>query len=128
MSFRSPSSDSLRRTGLPSKGYAATTAAAFVLGIASITASGQTKLSLHEAILRAQNSPAARIAQSQVDASQGQVKQAGLRPNPRLYLQSEDLRPWASNFDFANNTEDYTYVGQTIETAGKRSGRLRFAG
>jgi cobalt-zinc-cadmium efflux system outer membrane protein len=104
-----------------------TRAAAFVLSVTSITASGQTKLSMHEAIQQAQNSPTARIAQSQVDASQGQVRQAGLRPNPRLFLQSEDLRPWASDFDFPNNTEDYAYLGQTIEMDGKRSKRLQLA-
>jgi cobalt-zinc-cadmium efflux system outer membrane protein len=93
-----------------------------------MAAQGQTRLSLHDAIEQAQNSPSVRIAQAQIDAAHGLVRQAGLRPNPRLYLQSEDLRPWANNFDFANNTEDYGYISQTIETAGKRSGRLRFAG
>lgn len=102
-------------------------AIAFILAFAATVAQGQTTLSLHDAIQQARNSPYARIAQAQVDAAQGMVTQAGLRPNPRLFLQSEDLRPWASNFDFANNTEDYGYISQTIETAGKRSGRLRFA-
>jgi cobalt-zinc-cadmium efflux system outer membrane protein len=127
MLFGSPSSGSPWQAGLSSK-YLATGAAAFLLGIASINAYGQTKLSLHEAIQQAQNSPTARIAQSQVDASQGQVKQAGLRPNPRLFLQSEDLRPWASDFDYPNNTEDYAYLGQTFEMDGKRSKRLQLAG
>lgn len=89
---------------------------------------GQTKLSLHEAIELAQSSPTARIAQSRVDAIQGQVKQAGLRPNPRLFLQSEDLRPGANNFDFSNDTEDYGYLSQTFETGGKRAKRLQLAG
>jgi cobalt-zinc-cadmium efflux system outer membrane protein len=127
MLFHSQSSGSSRQTGTSFKGYVATGAVALVLSIANITAYGQTKLSLHEAIQQAQNSPTARIAQSQVDASQGQLKQAGLRPNPRLYLQSEDLRPWANDFDFPNNTEDYAYLGQTIEMDGKRSKRLQVA-
>ena len=110
-----------------SKRYVASAPAVFVLSIASISTYGQTKLSLHEAIQQAQNSPTARIAQSQVDASQGQLKQAGLRPNPRLYLQSEDIRPWASDFEFPNSTEDYGYLGQTIEMDGKRSKRLQLA-
>jgi outer membrane protein, heavy metal efflux system len=102
-------------------------AIAFLIAFAATVAQGQTTLSLHDAIQHARNSPYARIAQAQVNAAQGMVTQAGLRPNPRLFLQSEDLRPWASNFDFSNNTEDYGYISQTIETAGKRSGRLRFA-
>src|ERR1700757_3249068 len=92
--------------------------------VVGLPAQGQTRLSLHDAIQQARNSPTARFAQAQVDAAQGGVTQAGLRPNPRLFLQSEDLRPWDNNFSFADNTEDYAYIGQTIETGGKRSGRL----
>src|SRR3984893_366349 len=127
MLFCSPSPDSTRQTRPLSVGYVATGVAALLLSFAGIAAQGQRKLSLHEAIQQAQNSPAAHIAQSQVDAVQGQIKQASLRPNPRLYLQSEDLRPWSNNFDFANNTEDYGYVGQLIEMGGKRSNRLQLA-
>ena len=88
------------------------------------TAVGRSSLTLHEAILVSQTSPQARIGQDQVDIVRGSVKQAGLRPNPRLYLQSEDLRPWASDFDFPNATEDYAYLGQLIELGGKRARRL----
>ncbi|GAA3764395.1 TolC family protein [Terriglobus aquaticus] len=84
-------------------------------------------LSLHDAIVRSQASPQAHISQDQVDLTRGAVIQAGLAPNPRLYLQSEDLRPWASNFDFPNSTEDYGYVGQLFELGGKRSRRVDFA-
>lgn len=101
-------------------------AIAMLIALATSAADGQT-LSLHDAIEQAQNSPYARMAQDQVSAAQGMVTQAGLRPNPRLFLQSEDLRPGANNFDFANNTEDYGYIGQTIETGGKRSRRLQLA-
>ena len=62
-----------------------------------------------------------------MDSVRGLVVQAGLRPNPRLYLQSEDLRPWDDNFDFLNATEDYAYLGQLFELGGKRSRRLDFA-
>ncbi len=90
----------------------------------SQTNAGQTSLTLHEAIRLSQTSPEARVGQDQVDAVRGSVVQAGLRPNPRLYLQSEDLRPWADNFDFPNQTEDYAYVGQLFELGGKRARRL----
>ena len=84
-------------------------------------------LSLHDAILQSQMSPQAREGQDRIDAATGQIRQAGLRPNPRLYLQSEDLRPWANNFDFPNVTEDYGYLGQIFELGGKRSSRLGVA-
>ncbi len=84
-------------------------------------------LSLHAAIEQAQSSPQAREAQDRVDAYQGGVTQAGLRPNPRVYLQSEDIRPWADNFSFANQTEDYGELAQLFELGGKRSGRLAVA-
>jgi len=101
--------------------------AVVLTSVAALPAQGQTRLTLHDAIRAAQNGPLVRMGQAQVMAAQGGVKQAGLRPNPRLFLQSEDLRPWSNNFNFSNNTEDYAYVSQTIETGGKRSARLQFA-
>ncbi len=89
--------------------------------------SAQSTLSVHEAIEQAEAGPLAREGQDQVTAAQGMARQAGLRPNPRLFLQSEDLRPWADNFDFPNNTEDYGYVGQTFELDRKRAKRLEVA-
>jgi cobalt-zinc-cadmium efflux system outer membrane protein len=87
----------------------------------------QSSLSLHDAIQQAQTGPLAHQGQDQVDAALGSARQAGLRPNPRLYLQSEDLRPWANHFDFANATEDYGYLGQTFELDRKRAKRLEVA-
>ncbi len=91
------------------------------------TNGGRSSLSLHDAIQQSRTSPQARVGQDQVDAVRGSVVQAGLRPNPRLYLQSEDLRPWSDNFDFPNATEDYAYIGQLFELGGKRSRRLDVA-
>ncbi len=93
----------------------------------SSAVSGQTVLSLHEAIDRALHGPAASLYAAQVDEARGSVRQAGLRPNPLLYLSSEDLRPWNNQFSFANNTEDFGYVGQTIEVGGKRGRRIDLA-
>jgi len=89
--------------------------------------SAQQPLSLHEAIAMAENSPQAQAANAQISAAQGSVRQAGLGFNPRIYLSSEDIRPWADNFSFANNTEDYGYLGQTFELDGKRSKRVGVA-
>ena len=106
----------------------AAVAAALFSSAAVRVADGQTSLSLEQAIRMAQNSPAARIAKSEINAMQGQLRQAGMRPNPRLFLQSEDLRPWASDYTFSQQTEDYGYVNQTLEIDGKRGKRMEVAG
>ena len=87
-------------------------------------AAAQTGLSAHDAVQRALQSPAAQLANARVDEARGALRQAGLGLNPRLYLQSEDLRPWGDNFSFPNQTEDYGYLGQTFELDGKRSKRM----
>jgi cobalt-zinc-cadmium efflux system outer membrane protein len=88
---------------------------------------GQTALTLHDAIQQAESSALAHQGLDLVDAARGSARQAGLRPNPRLYIQSEDLRPWAKRFDFANGTEDYGYLGQTFELDRKRAKRVDVA-
>lgn len=90
-------------------------------------AHSQSALTLHSAIEQAESGALAQQGQDQVDAARGFARQAGLRPNPRLYVQSEDLRPWASNFDFANGTEDYGYLSQTLEMDRKRAKRVDLA-
>jgi cobalt-zinc-cadmium efflux system outer membrane protein len=90
-------------------------------------AHSQSALTLHSAIQQAESGALAHQGQDQVDAERGLARQAGLRPNPRLYIQSEDLRPWASNFDFANGTEDYGYLSQTLEMDRKRAKRVDLA-
>lgn len=81
-------------------------------------------LSLHDAVQAALNSPQAQVATAQTDEARGQLRQAGLGPNPRLFLQSEDWRPWGDHFDFGSQTENYAFVSQTFETDGKRRKRL----
>lgn len=93
----------------------------------SENAPAQTTLSLHDAIQRALTSANVQVADARVAEVRGGVRQASLRPNPRLYLQSEDLRPWADDFSFSTQTEDTGYVGQTLELAGKRNKRVELA-
>ena len=52
-----------------------------------------------------QAGPAVATFDEQVNESRAQVRQARLGPNPRLFLQSEDLRPWSSQFSFTTQTE-----------------------
>lgn len=84
-------------------------------------------LTVGEAVQRALRSPRSTRANAVVQEATGNVRQAGLGPNPRLYLQSEDLRPWADDFNFGSKTEDYGYVGQTFEVDGKRRKRVSVA-
>ncbi|SEC53644.1 TolC family protein [Terriglobus roseus] len=87
----------------------------------------QQPLSLTDAITSALSSPAAQVFDEQLNESRAQVRQAGLGLNPRLYLQSEDLRPWDSQFSFTTQTEDYGYLMQTFELDGKRRKRVGVA-
>jgi outer membrane protein TolC len=102
-----------------------------LLGFAALTAQSagaQQRLTLHQAVASAlEASPAAHASADQVDMQRGVVEQANLIPNPRLFLQTEDLRPWASNYSFGTNSETYGYLGQTIEIDGKRRKRTAFA-
>ena len=85
------------------------------------------RLSVHDAIQQAQAGPVAREGQDRVDAAHGLITGAALRPNPRLYLSSEDIQPWNKDFNFVNNTEDFGYLAQLVELGGKRSSRLGLA-
>lgn len=91
--------------------------------VTAVTAVAES-LSLHDAVEAAQNSPQARIAAAQTEEVRGQLRQAALGPNPRLFLQSEDWRPWGSDFDFGSQTENYAFLSQTLETSGKRGKRI----
>lgn len=90
----------------------------------------QVDLSLEGAITQAlANNPQITAAQERVEEARGQQLQAGLKPNPRLTLQSEDIRRSTrdSPFSFVDSTEDYLYVGQVIESGGKRQRRVDVA-
>lgn len=102
------------------------------IGVAAIAAglplvAAAQELSLHEAIQEAMKSPQAAVAAARTEEAQGQVKQAGLGLNPRLFLQSEDWRPWGDQFDFGTQTENYAFLSQTFETDGKRRKRMALA-
>lgn len=99
----------------------------YAMACSSLAAQSPDGLSLHDAVQRALRSPQTSVLDSELQQAQGVVRQAGLRPNPRLYLQSEDLRPWDDSFDFVNHTEDYAFLGQMIEIDGKRSKRVALA-
>jgi cobalt-zinc-cadmium efflux system outer membrane protein len=99
-----------------------------VVGISGFTPLvAQQSLTLQEAVHGALEGPAAQIAAEQVGLAQAQRRQAGLGINPRLFISSEDIAPWYSDFSFIQSTEDYAYVGQTLEIDGKRRKRVALA-
>ncbi len=89
----------------------------------------QTPLTLQQAVTEAlRNSPQILASQARTAAAEGDRHQAGLAPNPRLYVQTENARFWGSTpFSFPNSTDDYGYVGQVVEVAGKRARRVEVA-
>lgn len=90
---------------------------------------GQTRLTLQDAIAQAlRGNPQLEAAQGRSDQARGQRTQAGLKPNPRLFLQTEDARAWGNPaVPYWQGTEEYAYLGQVVETAGKRARRVEVA-
>ncbi len=102
----------------------------FLILFSAARASAEPDLSLQQAVQEALAShPQMAVANGRVQEAAGQRVQAGLRPNPRLTLQSEDLRPPENGapFSYANSTEEYFLLGQIIESGGKRGRRLDVA-
>jgi outer membrane protein, heavy metal efflux system len=86
----------------------------------------QTPLSLNDAVSFALSHRAEiRAAADRTSAAEHLRQQAGLIPNPRLFLESEDLR--ASHFNFWQDSETFAYLGETLETSGRRGGRIATA-
>jgi len=87
------------------------------------------QLTLEGAVQQAlSTNPQLDVAQGRIENAKGVRVQAGLGPNPRLALQSEDMRAWQEQpRSFANDTENYAYIGQTFEVAGKRARRVDVA-
>ena len=82
-------------------------------------------LSLHDAVQSALSKrPELQAAASMETASAQLRRQAGIIPNPRLFYQSENLRPGQ---DFAQNVDTYAYATEPIEISGKRGARIAVA-
>ncbi|MBL8232483.1 MAG: TolC family protein [Bryobacterales bacterium] len=87
----------------------------------------QVNLSLHDAVTQAlENNPAVQASNERITSAQGLRQQAGLILNPKLILQTENTRPY-SPFVFARDTDNFAYLQQTFETAGKRERRAEAA-
>lgn len=90
--------------------------------------SAQGPLTLADAVSQAlRNNPQMLVAAARVQVAEGLRRQAGLGPNPRLFLQSENARFWGEPSPSYPGVDTYAFVGQTIETAGKRQRRIDLA-
>lgn len=87
----------------------------------------QQLLPLEEAVeIALQQHPLRESAQQRVESARQLTAQAGARPNPRLFIQSENWnfsgatqQPIASTF-----TDQFLYASQVIERGGKRARRV----
>ena len=106
--------------------------AAFYAALVSTitTAYGQEQLSLNDAVREALTSHPLLAAETQrIAVARDFVQQAGLRPNPRLILQSENWSFSGSPSDPIGSTftDHFLYASQIFETGGKRQRRIDFA-
>src|ERR1700722_12809375 len=98
-----------------------------VFSVGASACLAQTPLSLQQAVEqgtrhRAEIASATRRVQAVEDLR----RQSQALLNPRLFLQSEDIRT-SSNFDFAQESETFGYLSQVIETSGARRARIELA-
>ena len=89
----------------------------------------QARLTLADAVTEAlRGNPQLATAAARVAVAEGLRHQAGLGPNPRLFLQSENTRASGSpSFSYPRDADSYAFVAQTFETGGKRQRRIDLA-
>lgn len=97
--------------------------------ICALSAGGQEMLTLDAAVRSALEShPLLAEGRQRVESARGQLRQAPLTFNPRLILQAENYRNWGSRpIQTSRETDDFAYLQQTFETAGKRGKRAELA-
>jgi outer membrane protein TolC len=89
----------------------------------------QVRLTLADAVSQAlAGNPQIATASARVSVAEGLRRQAGLAPNPRLTLQSENSRFWGSPpFSYSPDADSFALLAQTFETGGKRKRRVESA-
>ena len=94
-----------------------------------VTAAAQTNLTLRDAVTAAiKGHPLLAAGRDRVIVAEGIRRQAGMLPNPRLFLQSENTRTYGNpSFVYWRDADNFAYLQQTIETAGKRNHRVDLA-
>ena len=83
-------------------------------------------LTLAEALELSGASPSVDVAEAQIDIARGNQQQAGLRPNPEVSLEVENIAGTGA-FQGLQSTETTLAVGQRLELGGKRRARVEAA-
>lgn len=101
----------------------------FLLYQTVLLLSAQTSLTPEKAVEEALlNHNALASSSAHITASEGLRVQAGLKPNPRLFLQTENTRFNRSPpFRYGKETDNFAYLSQVIEAGGKRKRRINAA-
>lgn len=90
----------------------------------------QEELSLRQAVERAlATHPLLNVAANRIEMAEGLKTQAGLGLNPRLVLQHENARPGTQAHPYVvfQESDQFAYLQQTFEIAGKRPKRVALA-
>jgi outer membrane protein TolC len=89
----------------------------------------QVRLTMADAVSQAlASNPQLATGEARVGVAEGLRRQAGLAPNPRLTLQSENSRFWGSPpFSYSPDADSLALLSQTFETGGKRKRRVESA-
>ncbi len=100
-----------------------------LLALVSLVCQAQTSLSLRDAVSQAlRTHPLLAAGSERIAAAEGLRVQSSYRPNPRIILQTENLRAHGEpGFKFSDQADTYAYFSQLIETAGKRDRRVEVA-
>jgi cobalt-zinc-cadmium efflux system outer membrane protein len=98
----------------------------FAMAVASAASAQDESLSLAEALELAGASPSVDVAEAQVDIARGNQQQAGLRPNPEVSIEVENIAG-TGVFQGFQSTETTLAVGQRLELGGKRRARVNAA-
>ncbi|RED16688.1 TolC family protein [Parasphingopyxis lamellibrachiae] len=94
--------------------------------VAPAASAQDESLTLSQALELAGASPSVDVAEAQVDIARGNQEQAGLRPNPEISLEIENVVGTGPFRDF-RSTETTLAIGQRLELGGKRSTRVEAA-
>lgn len=93
--------------------------------MAQAPASQPDGLTFEEALRQAlEEHPSLKAASLGMDAAEGRIQQAGLRPNPELAV---DIENFSGSLPGFSESETSIQLSQRIETAGKRGARVALA-
>lgn len=94
--------------------------------VAPAASAQDESLTLSQALELVGASPSVDVAEAQVDIARGNQEQAGLRPNPEISLEVENVVGTGPFRDF-RSTETTLAIGQRLELGGKRRTRVEAA-